>query len=124
MEMSLTEDFKTIDELRDDPDGILAQVISTGRPVSIMRNGKPAIVMIDVANFERMLKTLNLVRLLGPAEEDIHAGRTQPLEEFMSEFYRANQIPRDSRHAGARRRSANSRSDSTRQKESRRKVGS
>gem|GEM_PF-6599021 len=34
MEMSLTEDFKTIDELRDDPDGILAQVISTGRPVS------------------------------------------------------------------------------------------
>jgi|GEM_PF-5746385 len=55
-----------------------------------MRNGKPVIVMIEVANFERMLKTLNLLRLLGPAEEDIHAGRTQPLERFMSEFYSAN----------------------------------
>jgi len=91
--MSLTEDFKTLKELKDTAEAILAQVRSTGRPVGIMVDGKPAAVLLDVAVFEHWLRTLNLVQLVAPAEEDLLAGRYLSLDEFMKEFCLANQIP-------------------------------
>jgi prevent-host-death family protein len=124
MSTSMTEDFKTLEELRQDADAVLDQVRRTGRPISITRKGKPAAVLLDVAAFERMLRTLNLVRLLAPAEEDLIAGRTTPLDEFMSELYRANQIPGPRRARGTARRSGNSRPHRQGQEKSRKQVGS
>jgi prevent-host-death family protein len=124
MSMSLTEDFKTLDELRQDAEAILDQVRTTGRPISITREGKPAAVLLDVAAFERMLQTLNLVRLLGPAEEDLIAGRVTPLDEVMRELYRANEIPDSRRARGAARRSGNSRLHRPGQEKGGKQVGS
>jgi prevent-host-death family protein len=108
MANSLTDDCKTIEELRADTESILAQ-IRNKQPITITRNGKPAAVLMDVAAFESMLKTLNLVRLVGPAEEDLLAGRVTPIDEFMSEFCRANKIPGGNRKRGKAGRSGNSR---------------
>lgn len=124
MTMSLTEDFKTLDELRDTTEAILAQVRSTGRPVGIMVDGKPAAVLLDVTVFERWLRTLNLVRLVAPAEEDLLAGRYQSLDEFMKEFCLANQIPGPCDGGSKKRRTSDSQPDRPRQKARRRKVGS
>jgi len=124
MAMSLTEDFKTLKELHDSPEAILAQVRSTGRPIGIMVDGKPAAVLLDVAVFESWLHTLNLVQLLAPAEEDLLAGRYQTLDEFMKEFCLANQIPRPRDDGGKKRRASDSQPDRPRQKGRRRKVGS
>jgi prevent-host-death family protein len=123
MSTSLTEDFTTLEELQQDADAILDQARSTGRPISIMRKGKPAAVLLDVAAFERMLRTLNLVRLLAPAEEDLIAGRTTPLDEFMSEFYRAKQIPGPRRARSATGRAGNSRPHRSGQEKGRKQVG-
>jgi prevent-host-death family protein len=86
MANSVTDDCRTIDELRHDIEAILAKIHADKLPITITRNGKPAAVLLDVAAFERMVHTLNLVRLLGPAEEDLLAGRVTPLDEFMGEF--------------------------------------
>jgi prevent-host-death family protein len=93
MSISLTEDFKTIDEVRQDPEAILTQVRNTGRPIVITHEGKPGAVMLSVESFERMIHTLNLARLLGEGADDIRMGRTQPLDEWMKEFERANKLP-------------------------------
>jgi PHD/YefM family antitoxin component YafN of YafNO toxin-antitoxin module len=93
MAISLIEEFKTVEELRQSTDAIVAQVRESGQPVSITLEGKPAVVMLDAKVFEHMLRTLNLARLMGPAEEDLRAGRTKPLDQFMREFCLANQIP-------------------------------
>src|SRR6266567_4003836 len=109
MAISLTEEFRTAAELGEDPEGVLKRLRKTGRPVNITLNGKPAAVILDVATFERMVRALNLARLIGPAEEDMIAGRTQPLDEFMKEFERANKIPRANSRPSKAGRSGNSR---------------
>lgn len=124
MSISLVEDFKTLEELRQDPESILEQVRNTGRPISITLDGKPAVVLLEVKTFERLLRTLNLARLVGPSEEDVLAGRTRPIDEFMSEFFRANKISSAHRRGSSRRRSNNSRSHRSRQKKSGGQVGS
>jgi len=124
MSLSLSEDFKTVEELREAPESILAQVKKNRQPVVITAQGKPAAVMLDVVTFERIVKTINLVRLVGPAEEDILAGRTRPLDEFMSEFCRDNNIPSGSIEGSGKRRARDSQLHRTGQKERRRKLGS
>jgi prevent-host-death family protein len=124
MTISLTEDFRTVEDLRESTEAILAQARSTGRPVNITVDGKPAAVLLDVGVFERWMRTLNLVKLLAPAEEDILAGRTQPLDEFMKEFCLANQIPGPHIGGSKKRHSNNSRPDRAGQKKGSRQVGS
>jgi prevent-host-death family protein len=97
MSISLTEDFKTAAELQQDPEAVLAHVKKTGRPVVITREGKPGAVMLPVAEFERLIHTINLARLLLEGQDDICAGRTRPLDEWMKEFERANKLPRRNR---------------------------
>ena len=124
MSISLTEDFMTVEELGRSADAILAHARRTGRPVSITVQGKPAAVLLDVVVFEHMLRTLNLVRLVAPGEEDILAGRTRSLDDFMSEFYLANQISGSRQPRNGTGRSEDSRPHRTGQKRRGRKVGS
>jgi prevent-host-death family protein len=106
MSLSLTEDFRTAEELRNCTDSILDHVHRTRRPLVITQNGKPAAVMMDVASFEWQVHVHNLGRLLAESEADVRAGRTQPLEEFLREFEREKQIPSGNK----RRRKARPRS--------------
>lgn len=86
MNISLIEDVKTMSELEDHPARIVDQIHETGRPIVITRNGKPDLVILDAASYERELKTANLVELLAEGEADIKAGRTQPIEEFFKDL--------------------------------------
>ncbi len=93
MAFSLTEDVKTVSELKRSLRAVLEQIRETGRPVVVTVNGKPDAVLIDVKTFERKLKALNLVGLLAEGEEDIRRGRTRPASAFLKEFKRAKKIP-------------------------------
>lgn len=93
MAISLTKDFKTVQDLQQDADTILAQLQNAGRPLFVTQGGKPAAVLLSVEVFERLVHTLNLSKLLAEAQEDLHAGRTQPLDDWMKEFERANNLP-------------------------------
>ncbi len=93
MPLSLTEDVKTISELKKSLRAVLEQIRKTGRPVVVTVNGKPNAVLIDVETYERKLKALNLVGLLAEAEEDIRRGRTRSASAFLKEFKRAKKVP-------------------------------
>ncbi len=93
MAFSLTEDVKTVSELKKSLRAVLEQIRETGRPVVVTVNGKPNAVLIDVETFERKLKALNLVGLLAEGEEDIRRGRTCSASAFLKEFKRAKKIP-------------------------------
>ena len=94
MSISLNEDFRSVAEFEQDPREILRQVHRTGRPVVVTVKGRPDVVVLDAATFERRLKLVNLARLLAEAEADVRAGRTRPADEFLSEFGRADKISR------------------------------
>jgi prevent-host-death family protein len=84
MSIRLTEDFRTAEELAGQTPAILAQVRQSKRPVVVTRDGKPAAVLLDVAEYEWMVHQLNLARMLNEAEA--RAGKTRPAEEFFKEI--------------------------------------
>ena len=86
MAISLTEDFKTADELKSHTQHILQQLQRTGRPIVVTVDGKPAAVLMDAAAYEDHLHNMNLARLLAEGEADVRAGRTRPASEFFKEL--------------------------------------
>ena len=94
MPLSLTEDVKTVSEVKQNLRAVLGQIRDTGRPVVVTVNGKPDAVLIDVDTYERKLRSLNLVGLLAEGEQDVQQGRTRPASAFLKELKRAKKIPR------------------------------
>jgi prevent-host-death family protein len=93
MPLSLTEDIKTVSEVKKNLRAVLEQIRNSGRPVVVTVNGKPDAVLIDVKTYERKLKSLNLVSLLAEGEKDIRQERTRPASAFLKELKRAKKIP-------------------------------
>ena len=92
--MKLTEDIRSVTELKRKTREILSQVKQTGRPVVLTVNGKADAVLIDARTFEKHLSASNLAKLMAPAEDDVRAGRTRPMKAFLREFKRARKISR------------------------------
>ena len=90
--MKLTDDIRSITELKRNTREILDQVRQSGRPVVLTVNGKADAVLIDARTFEKHLSASNLARLLVPAEEDVRSGRTRSMRAFLREFKRARKI--------------------------------
>ncbi len=86
MSISITQDIKSVTDLKKRTNEIFRQIHQTGRPVIITVNGRPDAVLIDAEIFEKKLKALNLGSLLSEAESDISAGKIRPVEEFLEEF--------------------------------------
>ena len=86
MSVSITQDIKSVTDLKKRTNEIFRQIHQTGRPVIITVNGRPDAVLIDAEIFEKKLKALNLGSLLSEAENDISAGKIRPVGEFLEEF--------------------------------------
>jgi prevent-host-death family protein len=92
MALSITEDIRSITELKRDTNAILRHISTTGRPVVLTVNGKAEAVIMDAAEYERTIRALNLLKLLIPAEEDVKEGRVAEASSFFKEFRRAKDI--------------------------------
>lgn len=86
MAVSLTEDIKSVSDLKKETREIFKQMHSTGRPIIVTVNGKPDAVLLDVGVFERKMKTLNLGVLLTEAETEVKKGRARPARDFLKEL--------------------------------------
>ena len=93
MAKSLTEDIRSVTELKRNTRQILDHMHKTGRPVILTVNGKADAVLIDAKTFEKHLKASNLAKLLALGEEDIAAGRTREMGQVLREFKHAHKIP-------------------------------
>lgn len=86
MSISVTEDIKSVSELKKKTNEIFKQMHRTGRPIVVTVNGKPDAVLLDVEIFEKKLKTLNIGALLTEAETEVKAGHLRPARDFLKEL--------------------------------------
>lgn len=94
MPFSITEDIKTVSDLKKKTNDIFKQMHRTGRPIIVTVNGKPDAVLLDVEVFEKKLNALNLAALLSQAESEIKEGRTRPARDFLKEFKHRAKVSR------------------------------
>jgi len=92
MTISITEDIRSITELKRNTNSVLNQIHKTKRPVILTVNGKAEAVIVDAKEYEKITNAFNLLQLLAPAEEDIKEGRYSKATEFFEEFKRGKKI--------------------------------
>jgi prevent-host-death family protein len=92
MSLSLSEDIKTVSDLKKKTNEIFRQIHDTGRPIVVTVNGKPDVVLMGVDVFEKNLKALNLGMLLAVAEKDVKDGRTKDARIFLKELKKSAKI--------------------------------
>ena len=69
--MKLTDDIRSVTDLKRKTREILDQVRRTGRPVILTVNGKADAVLMDAKTFETRLAAGNLARELGMSSEKV-----------------------------------------------------
>ena len=90
--MNLTEDIRSVTDLKRHTREILDHVHTTGRPVVLTVNGRADAVLLDAAVYQKHLQAASLARLLVPAETEATEGNTRPAADFLEEFKRARNI--------------------------------
>lgn len=93
MSLIISEDIKSVSDLKKKTNEIFRQMHHTGRPIIVTVNGKPDAVLLDVEVFEKKLKSLNLGTLLAAAEADVKDGSVRKARDFMKEFKESAKIP-------------------------------
>ena len=86
MTLSITEDIRSITDLKRNTNSVLEQIHKTKRPVVLTVNCKAEAVILDAQEYEKITHAFNLLMLLVPAEEDIRAGRYKEAKAFFKEF--------------------------------------
>ena len=88
MTLRITEDIRSITDLKRNTNSVLSQIHKTKRPVVLTVNGKAEAVIVDAGEYEKITKAFNLLKLLLPAEEDIREDRLAEAKDFFEEFDR------------------------------------
>lgn len=92
MALSITEDIRSITDLKRNTSSILKQIQKTKRPVILTVNGKAEAVLLAAKEYEKIASAFNLLKLLMPAEEDIKNDRYKEGRDFFREFKRDKKI--------------------------------
>ena len=74
--MKIKEDIRPISYLKSRSAELLAQLNETHRPVIITQNGEPKAVIQDAESYEKMVNSLNLMKILSHSEKNIREGNT------------------------------------------------
>lgn len=93
MAASAAMDRKSLADLLHDPVGLIEGVRSTRQPVRIAVRDGSEVVVVDAESYETALSAAQLRPLLAEAEEDVRAGRTRDMREFLTGFKRDRGIP-------------------------------
>lgn len=86
MALSITEDIRSITDLKRKTNLILEQLQETRRPVILTVNGKAEAVLMDAREYEKVIAAFGLLKLLIPAEEDIKNKRYKEVRAFFEDF--------------------------------------
>ncbi len=71
MEICITEDIRSITELKRNTNSVIEQIQKTKRPVILTINGKAEAVLMDAGEYEKINNAFRLLKLLGQGEEDV-----------------------------------------------------
>ena len=94
MDINVTEDIRSVTELKRRTREIIDHARHTGRPVILTANGRADAVLMDADTYEKHFGMAKLATLLAAGDADIAAGRTRSARTFLREFKRAHKLPR------------------------------
>jgi antitoxin YefM len=77
----LDEDIKPLSEFRANTAALLDRVRETKRPLVLTQRGHSTAVVVDVAEYERLVEEIALLRDIHVAERQLAEGRGVPHEE-------------------------------------------
>ena len=80
--INLMEDVIPLSEFRSTIAECFARTRKTHRPLLITQNGRASSVVLDVADFQRMRETLEMIDDIATAEEEIERGEEITQDEF------------------------------------------
>ena len=92
MPIKITEDIRSVTDLKKNANNIVKQLHSTGRPIVLTVNGRAEAVMLAANEYEKMAGAFSVLQKLIPAENDVAKGRTKAASSFFAEFRRAQKI--------------------------------
>jgi prevent-host-death family protein len=96
-QLDTTPDVQPLTAFRDNPAAVIERLKSTRRPITLTVDGKPEVVVQEAAAYQRLLNLAAEAdedRAIQRGLEDMHAGRTRPLDEVFDEMREKYAIPR------------------------------
>ncbi len=82
----LDRDIRPLSDFRANAAEMIEQVRESGRPLVLTQRGHSAAVILDVAEYERLLDEIELLRDIRTAERQLKAGRTLSNREAKGEL--------------------------------------
>jgi prevent-host-death family protein len=92
MPINITEDIRSVTDLKRDTSAVLRHVHDTRRPVVLTVNGKAEAVILAAEEFEKITASVATLKALLKGEEDIASGKVIPARDFFRGFRRAKKI--------------------------------
>ena len=74
--INLAEDIRPISYVKSNTARVLKQIEEKNNPVIITQNGKAKAVLMDVRQYQNILDSINLLKILSIGENDIKNQRT------------------------------------------------
>lgn len=82
--MRYSSQVKPISYLKANAAEVLAHLSEQREPLVITQNGEAKAVLQDVASFEEIQETLALLKILALGNQDVEAGRINPVADVVS----------------------------------------
>jgi len=81
-------DIKPVSEFRANAADLIEQVRNSGRPLILTQRGHSAAVLLDVADYARLVEELELLRDVRTAVQQIESGKGVPNRQAKAELRR------------------------------------
>ncbi len=79
--ISLEQDIKPLSEFRANAAGFIEQINKTGRPIVLTQNGRGAVVVLGVAEYDALMEKIELLEEISIAEMQMNEGKVTENEE-------------------------------------------
>jgi len=73
--INIVDDIKSISYVKSNTAKILRQINEKNNPIVITQNGESKAVIMDVKHYQKIMDTLNLLKILSIGENDIKKGK-------------------------------------------------
>lgn len=80
--INLAEDIKSISYIKSHTAEVMKRVGETNSPMIITQNGEAKAVLMDVKQYQSIVDTINLLKILSVGESDLKSKRVYTHEEL------------------------------------------
>jgi prevent-host-death family protein len=82
--INFARDIQPLSAFRKQASALIDRLQKSRRPLVLTRNGRSAVVVLDVGEFERMVERIEILEDVQTAREQAHRGETIPQDEALA----------------------------------------